>query len=93
MFKKYGMEKYDPTNEPFDPHRHNAAFELPDASKPPGTVAVVLKVFLSFFYFFTHSRPLCFLWQPGGYLQCKRMFTSIRLDLIKITSNNNNNKK
>lgn len=43
VFKKYGMEKYDPTNEPFDPHRHNAAFELPDASKPPGTVAVVLK--------------------------------------------------
>ncbi|XP_024021198.1 grpE protein homolog 2, mitochondrial isoform X1 [Morus notabilis] len=43
VFKKYGMEKYDPTNEPFDPHRHNAAFELPDASKPPGTVAIVLK--------------------------------------------------
>ena len=46
MFKKYGVEKYDAMNEPFDPHRHNAVFQLQDASKPAGTVAVVLKVFL-----------------------------------------------
>lgn len=44
VFKKYGVEKYDPTNEPFDPHRHNAVFQLSDPSKPPGTVAQVLKV-------------------------------------------------
>lgn len=43
VFKKHGVEKYDPTNEPFNPHRHNAVFQMPDASKPPGTVAVVLK--------------------------------------------------
>lgn len=43
VFKKHGVEKYDPTNEPFDPHRHNAVFQMPNASKPPGTVAVVLK--------------------------------------------------
>ncbi|KAM5585430.1 grpE protein [Rosa sericea] len=43
VFKKYGVEKYDPTNEPFDPHRHNAMFQLSDPSKPPGTVAQVLK--------------------------------------------------
>ncbi|KAG2682382.1 hypothetical protein I3760_11G189100 [Carya illinoinensis] len=43
VFKKYGVEKFDPTNEPFDPHRHNAVFQLPDGSKPPGTVAIVLK--------------------------------------------------
>ncbi|KAL9337792.1 hypothetical protein Peur_069561 [Populus x canadensis] len=43
VFKKYGVEKFDPTNEPFDPHRHNAIFQVPDASKPPGTVAAVLK--------------------------------------------------
>ncbi|XP_048130305.1 grpE protein homolog 2, mitochondrial-like isoform X2 [Rhodamnia argentea] len=43
VFKKYGVEKYDPTNEPFDPHRHNAVFQMPDSSKPPGTVAAVLK--------------------------------------------------
>ncbi|XP_038686296.1 grpE protein homolog 2, mitochondrial-like isoform X2 [Tripterygium wilfordii] len=43
IFKKYGLEKYDPTNEPFDPHRHNAVFQVPDNAKPPGTVAHVLK--------------------------------------------------
>ncbi|KAI8009369.1 hypothetical protein LOK49_LG06G00432 [Camellia lanceoleosa] len=44
VLKKYGVEKYDPTNEQFDPNRHNAVFQVPDASKPPDTVAVVLKV-------------------------------------------------
>ncbi|XP_027332481.1 grpE protein homolog 2, mitochondrial isoform X2 [Abrus precatorius] len=43
VLKKFGVEKFDPTNEPFDPHRHNAIFQIPDGSKPPGTVAVVLK--------------------------------------------------
>ncbi|KAF3453389.1 hypothetical protein FNV43_RR03829 [Rhamnella rubrinervis] len=43
VFKKFGVEKFDPTNEPFDPHRHNAVFQVPDGSKDPGTVAVVLK--------------------------------------------------
>ncbi|XP_052206378.1 grpE protein homolog 2, mitochondrial-like [Diospyros lotus] len=43
VFKKFGVEKYDPTNEQFDPNRHNAVFQVPDASKPPGTVAIVLK--------------------------------------------------
>lgn len=44
VFKKFGLEKYDPTNEEFDPNRHNAVFQVPDASKPAGRVAVVLKV-------------------------------------------------
>ena len=44
MFKKFGVEKFDPTNEHFDPHRHHALFRIPDASKEPGTVAAVLKV-------------------------------------------------
>ncbi|KAL1332829.1 hypothetical protein HN51_061608 [Arachis hypogaea] len=43
VFKKFGVEKFDPTNEAFNPHRHNAIFQMPDASKPPGTVGVVLK--------------------------------------------------
>ncbi|BAT80671.1 hypothetical protein VIGAN_03026700 [Vigna angularis var. angularis] len=43
VLKKFGVEKFDPTNEPFDPHRHNAVFQIPDGSKPPGTVAAVLK--------------------------------------------------
>ncbi|KAG6385604.1 hypothetical protein SASPL_154440 [Salvia splendens] len=43
VFKKFGLEKYDPTDEEFDPARHNAVFQVPDASKPAGRVAVVLK--------------------------------------------------
>ncbi|XP_027343652.1 grpE protein homolog 2, mitochondrial isoform X2 [Abrus precatorius] len=43
VLKKFGVEKFDPTNEAFDPHRHNAIFQIPDASKPPGTVGIVLK--------------------------------------------------
>ncbi|MED6218327.1 hypothetical protein PIB30_025906 [Stylosanthes scabra] len=44
VLKKFGVEKFDPTNEPFDPNMHNAIFQVPDGSKPPGTVAAVLKV-------------------------------------------------
>lgn len=34
-------------NEQFDPHRHNAVFQVPDPSKAPDTIAVVLKVSLA----------------------------------------------
>ncbi|CAH9105065.1 unnamed protein product [Cuscuta epithymum] len=43
VFKKFGVEKYDPVDEEFDPNKHNAVFQVPDPSKKPGTVAVVLK--------------------------------------------------
>ncbi|XP_076928029.1 grpE protein homolog 2, mitochondrial-like isoform X2 [Bidens hawaiensis] len=43
VFKKFGVEKYDPLNEEFDPNRHNAVFQVPDETKSPDTVAVVLK--------------------------------------------------
>ncbi|KAL7590430.1 hypothetical protein Lser_V15G39209 [Lactuca serriola] len=43
VFKKFGVEKYDPVNEEFDPNRHNAVFQVQDPSKPPNTVAVVMK--------------------------------------------------
>ncbi|CAL0310917.1 unnamed protein product [Lupinus luteus] len=43
VLKKFGVVKFDPTNEPFNPNRHNAMFQIPDASKPPGTVGAVLK--------------------------------------------------
>lgn len=39
-----GVSRYDPAGEEFDPNRHNALFEVPDATKPPRTVAVVVKV-------------------------------------------------
>ncbi|XP_021734351.1 uncharacterized protein LOC110701070 isoform X1 [Chenopodium quinoa] len=43
VFRKAGVEKYESIDEQFDPNRHNAVFQVPDNSKPPGTVAVVLK--------------------------------------------------
>ncbi|CAN6471972.1 unnamed protein product [Victoria cruziana] len=43
VLRKFGVEKFEPLDESFDPNRHNAVFQVPDASKPPGTVAVVLK--------------------------------------------------
>ncbi|XP_073028394.1 grpE protein homolog 2, mitochondrial-like [Primulina eburnea] len=43
VFKKFGLEKYNPTDEEFDPNRHNAVFQVPSASKPVNHVAVVLK--------------------------------------------------
>lgn len=36
--------RYDPVDEEFDPNRHNAVFQVPDASKAADRVAVVLKV-------------------------------------------------
>lgn len=44
VFKKFGVEKFDPQNEKFDPNRHYALFQIPDPSKPSGTVAAVVKV-------------------------------------------------
>ncbi|KAM0826889.1 hypothetical protein ACQ4PT_068558 [Festuca glaucescens] len=44
VFKKFGVEKFDPLNEKFDPERHYAIFQMPDTSKPAGTVAAVVKV-------------------------------------------------
>jgi molecular chaperone GrpE len=47
VFKKFGVEKFDPLNEKFDPNRHYAIFQIPDPSKPSGTVAAVVKVCIS----------------------------------------------
>ncbi|KAE8813549.1 Protein grpE [Hordeum vulgare] len=44
VFKKFGVEKFDPMNEKFDPDKHFALFQIPDPSKPSGTVASVVKV-------------------------------------------------
>lgn len=34
----HGIEKVDPIGEPFDPNTHEAAFEIPQPDKEPGTV-------------------------------------------------------
>ena len=35
VFKKHGVERFDPLNELFDPHTHMAVFQIQDASKQP----------------------------------------------------------
>eukprot|EP00249_Psilotum_nudum_P022563 c28565_g5_i1 orf=151-1092(+) len=37
VFKKHGVEKFDPVGQPFDPNQHLALFEMEDASKSSGT--------------------------------------------------------
>jgi hypothetical protein len=44
VFKQNGVEQYNPVGQKFDPNLHNALFEVPDAEKEAGTVAVVTKV-------------------------------------------------
>ena len=39
--EKHGVKKFEPMGERFDPHRHQAMFEIPDPSLPAGTVARV----------------------------------------------------
>ena len=47
-FNKHGVERFDPTGQPFDPNSHMALFKVPDPTKEPGTIAVVMKVCDSF---------------------------------------------
>ena len=44
MLAKEGVTRYDPLGDAFDPNLHNALFQVPDATKEPGTIAVVVKV-------------------------------------------------
>jgi molecular chaperone GrpE len=40
---KHGIRRIDSLGEPFDPERHEAAFEVTDPERPAGTVAEVLQ--------------------------------------------------
>lgn len=40
---KHDVKRLDPTNEPFDPHKHQAVMERDDASVPSGTVVQVFQ--------------------------------------------------
>ncbi len=42
-FAKHGITKIEPLGEKFDPHYHQAMFEMPSAEHPPGTVAQVMQ--------------------------------------------------
>ncbi|KAL4425698.1 hypothetical protein ABPG75_009714 [Micractinium tetrahymenae] len=43
VLAKEGVTRYDPLGDAFDPNLHNALFEVPDATRDAGTVAVVVK--------------------------------------------------
>jgi molecular chaperone GrpE len=43
VLEKHGVRKFEPLGEKFDPNVHQAMFELPDASRPAGTVAQVVQ--------------------------------------------------
>jgi molecular chaperone GrpE len=43
VLEKHGVKKFEPLGEKFDPNLHQAMFELPDPTKPAGTVAQVVQ--------------------------------------------------
>lgn len=43
VFERHHIKVLNPIDETFDPHQHEAMFEVPDGSKPAGTVLQVLQ--------------------------------------------------
>src|SRR6185503_4237969 len=43
VLEKHGVKKIEPQGQKFDPNRHQAMFELEDASVPNGTVVQVMQ--------------------------------------------------
>src|SRR5260370_27648160 len=43
VLEKHGVKKLDPEGSRFDPHRHQAMYEVPDESVPAGTVVQVVQ--------------------------------------------------
>ena len=43
VFERYNIRRVDPLGERFDPHFHQAMFEVPDPEAPPGTVVQVVQ--------------------------------------------------
>ena len=43
VFERHNIEKIDPKGDPFDPHLHEAMFEVPDPELPAGTVTQVMQ--------------------------------------------------
>jgi molecular chaperone GrpE len=41
--EKNGVRRFDPAGEKFDPNVHQAMYEVPDSSVPPGTIAQVVQ--------------------------------------------------
>jgi molecular chaperone GrpE len=43
VFERHGIKRIDPVGEKFDPHYHQAMFEVPTNEQPPGTVVQVMQ--------------------------------------------------
>jgi molecular chaperone GrpE len=43
VLEKHGVKRLEPTGQKFDPHRHQAMFEVPDETVPSGTVVQVVQ--------------------------------------------------
>ena len=43
VFSRYGINRIEPMGEKFDPHFHQAMFEVPDPSAQPGTVVQIMQ--------------------------------------------------
>ncbi|MGE3829735.1 MAG: nucleotide exchange factor GrpE [Parvibaculaceae bacterium] len=43
VFERHGIKRIDPMGEKFDPHYHQAMFEVPTNEDPPGTVVQVMQ--------------------------------------------------
>jgi len=43
VLEKHHIKRLDPLGEPLDPHSHEAIFEIPDPSQPPGTIVQVVR--------------------------------------------------
>lgn len=43
VLEKHGVRRFDPMGEKFDPNVHQAMFEVPDPTKPAGTVVQVMQ--------------------------------------------------
>jgi molecular chaperone GrpE len=43
VLEKHGVKKFDPLGEKFDPNLHQAMYQVPDPSRPAGTVAQVVQ--------------------------------------------------
>jgi len=43
VFSRHGIARIEPMGAKFDPHFHQAMFEVPDDSSPPGTVVQVMQ--------------------------------------------------
>lgn len=53
LLGKEGVTRYDPVGDTFDPNLHNALFQVPDGTKEPGIIAVVIKK-----GYMMHDRPV-----------------------------------